>query len=317
MGSKLISFNVDNENLYVSSRVFSFILENTRKVDPSFDFSSFESLLDYDALKESKAKDKIAGKSLVEFFQLCFCNNLGNGDFYMIGNKTHEIHFYLISLLFRLNINLSAPVKNEFGFIQTTLDFQKNLLKVDMEIPSILLLDAKEIVIPILKWVHGFVDRLFQIYLTNKPRASYKGESIEFIYQQNFVPNFDIARYITNEQFFFSRLNNFVYLEQEDGFVRKVEFYLFKDISFSIDEIASKMDISVRALQRKLKEEDTSFRMIKENIRRELSEKYLSDLSLNIQEISEMLAYSERGAFEKAFKKWFGQNPKVFRMRLV
>lgn len=308
-------FSISQESFFVSSRVFSFVLENTQKLNPSIDLSQFEKLLNDD--KDNSLNEKIDLNSLIAFFEICLAHQFSFDDFYAVGNKINELHFSLISLLFKLNSNFSEHLKNELGFIKIKVDFEEDEFKLNVEVVDILLLDAKKICTPILKIINGFTDRLFQIYLNNKPSVRLKESSIEFAYRQNFVSNFDIARYVTNEQFFFSRLKNNIYKAEDEEVVHKVQFFLFRDISFSIEEIAGKIDVSVRALQRRLKENDTSFRKIKELVRMELSKKYLSDLSLNIHEVSELLAYSERSAFEKAFKKWYGINPTVFRREAV
>lgn len=307
----------DLEALYISSRIFSFVLENTKKVKPEIDLTKFEDR--YRKIVDQKLNSdiKIDLPILVEFLYTCYQSNFTYDDFYEIGNKIHELHFSLISLLFKLNNNLSNPFRNEISIMSVAIDFQDDVLNLKVIIDNVMILDAKEMCVPILKLVHGFTDRLFQIYLNNKPKVIQKEGSLEFTYSQNFVSNFDIARYISNEQFFFSRLKNHIHKDEKKRVKDQVEFYLFRDISFSIEEIASKMDISVRALQRKLKEEGTSFRNLKEVVRKSLSEKYLSDMSLSIQEIADLLAYSERGAFEKAFKKWYGKNPIVFRKDLL
>jgi len=307
------SGNMDLESLYISSRIFEFVLENTKKVKPSIDLKRFEAIYGKIAMKDTDHDIKIDLPTLMDFLHSCFSSNFTFDDFYEMGNRIHELHFSLISLLFKLNVNFAYPVKNEISFMSVGFSFKKDVLNLKITIDNLLVLDAKEICVPILKLVHGFVDRLFLIYLNNKPEVTQKEASLEFSYSQNFVSDFDIARYITNEQFFFSRLKNHMYEIVDEGVVKKVEFYLFRDISFSIEEIAGRLGVSVRALQRKLKEEEMSFRKIKETIRKALAEKYLLDESLSIQEVSDLLAYSERSAFEKAFKKWYGKNPNVFR----
>jgi len=307
------TINKDLELINISPRIFAFILENTKKVRPEIDLGPFEEIYDSNKAKDSEYDIKIELPTLIDYLQVCIKSNFTFEDFYEMGNQIHELHFSLVSLLFKLNANFLYPIKNEISFMSVGFSFKKDELNLKISIDNLLMLSAKEICTPILKVVHGFTDRLFLIYLNNKPRAIQKEGSLEFVYSQSFVSDFDIARYITNEQFFFSRLKNHMYEIVDEGVVKKVEFYLFRDISFSIEEIAGRLEMSVRALQRKLKEEDNSFRKLKENVRKGLAEKYLMDETLSIQQVSELLAYSERSAFEKAFKKWHGKNPIAFR----
>jgi len=308
--------NTDLESINISSRIFGFVLERTKKIKPSIDLERYERIYEDIKVKDSENDIKIDLPTLIDYLHTCIENKFTFDDFYEMGNQIHELHFSLITLLFKINTNFLYPVKNEISFMSVAFSFKNDELKLKINIDNLLVLSVKDICVPILKVVHGFTDRLFLIYLNNKPSVIQKEGSLEFSYSQNFVSNFDIARYITNEQFLFSRLKNHVYEIVDEGVVKKVEFYLFRDISFSLEEIAGKMNLSVRALQRKLKEEKTSFRKIKEIVRKGLAEKYLMDENLSIQEVSDLLAYSERSAFEKAFKKWNGKNPKVFRKDL-
>ena len=63
-----------------------------------------------------------------------------------------------------------------------------------------------------------------------------------------------------------------------------------------------------RSLQRRLKEENTSFNAVREQVRRELTQRYLAD-NLSISEISFLLGFSEPSAFFRAFKRWTGMTP--------
>jgi len=307
----------DLELINISPRIFAFVLDNTKKVRSNIDLGHFDEIYDQIKAKDSENDIKIDLPTLIEYMNVCNEARFTYDDYYDLGNQLHELHFSLVSLLFKLNANFFYPIKNEISFMSVEFGFSKDEMKLKISIDNLLVLAAKEICVPILKIVHGFIDRLFLIYLNNKPSVIQKEGLLEFSYRQSFVSDFDIARYITNEQFFFSRLKNHMYEIVDEGVIKKVEFYLFRDISFSIEEIADRLKMSVRALQRKLKEEDKSFRKLKENVRKGLAEKYLMDKNLSIQEISELLAYSERSAFEKAFKKWYGKNPKIFRKDIV
>ncbi|MDN5622625.1 MAG: AraC family transcriptional regulator, partial [Acinetobacter sp.] len=44
-------------------------------------------------------------------------------------------------------------------------------------------------------------------------------------------------------------------------------------------------------------------------VRKGLALQYLEDGSLNINEISALLAYNEQSSFNRAFKTWFGMSP--------
>lgn len=79
-----------------------------------------------------------------------------------------------------------------------------------------------------------------------------------------------------------------------------------------IDIVAKRLGMTGRSLQRRLKDEGTSFNAIREELRRELAERYLAD-GLAIAEISFLLGFSEPSAFFRAFKRWTGSTPLAHR----
>lgn len=73
--------------------------------------------------------------------------------------------------------------------------------------------------------------------------------------------------------------------------------------------VASQLHMSARQLNRRLKEENTSFRDLLMACRRELAEQYLSDSSLSLTEISFLLGFSESSSFSRAYRRWTGKSP--------
>ncbi|MDB4954489.1 MAG: Transcriptional regulator, AraC family protein [Myxococcales bacterium] len=83
-----------------------------------------------------------------------------------------------------------------------------------------------------------------------------------------------------------------------------------------IERVAKQLGLTARSLQRRLKDEATSFQDVREQVRRELAQRYLED-NLSISEISFLLGFSEPSAFFRAFKRWTGQTPVEARRRAV
>lgn len=81
-------------------------------------------------------------------------------------------------------------------------------------------------------------------------------------------------------------------------------------------DIARALHMSVRSLQRKLKMEDTTFRHILDETRRELSMSYVRDRHTSINEITYLLGYSDPANFSRAFKRWAGMSPSAARAEL-
>jgi AraC-like DNA-binding protein len=85
----------------------------------------------------------------------------------------------------------------------------------------------------------------------------------------------------------------------------------------SEDKIAKSVFASSRTLQRRLSDENTNFRTLILEVRRELAEKYLEDKAMPLAEISYMLGFSDTSSFSRAFKKWTGNPPAAFRTNLL
>ena len=60
-----------------------------------------------------------------------------------------------------------------------------------------------------------------------------------------------------------------------------------------------------------------NFRTLVLEVRRELAQKYLADKTMPLAEISYMLGFSDTSSFSRAFKKWTGDPPAVFRTQLL
>lgn len=81
----------------------------------------------------------------------------------------------------------------------------------------------------------------------------------------------------------------------------------------SQESIASSLHVSLRSLQRKLRDEEVTFKMLLENTRRELAMQYVRESHRTISEITYLLGFSEPGNFTRAFKRWTGMPPGEFR----
>jgi AraC-like DNA-binding protein len=78
-------------------------------------------------------------------------------------------------------------------------------------------------------------------------------------------------------------------------------------------EVASQFNMIEQTLRRKLKQEGTSYRAIKENIRRDLAIEKLVRGNLPVSKIAEILGYSETRSFTRAFHEWTSMSPVQYR----
>lgn len=81
----------------------------------------------------------------------------------------------------------------------------------------------------------------------------------------------------------------------------------------SLDEVAEKLGLSSWSLQRRLKEENTSFSQQVDVVRREMATHYLQQPNLSVSEMALLLGYSEVSAFSRAYRRWFGCSPRSSR----
>lgn len=78
-------------------------------------------------------------------------------------------------------------------------------------------------------------------------------------------------------------------------------------------QIATALHVSNRTLQRKLKDEGTSFMDLLQDTRMQLARKYLRSPGRSIVETAYLLGFSEPSTFSRAFKRWTGQAPADYR----
>lgn len=85
----------------------------------------------------------------------------------------------------------------------------------------------------------------------------------------------------------------------------------------TLDDIAHKLNLSSRTLHRRLQEEDSSFRAIKDALRRDLALSQIEKSDLPISQIAASLGFSEPSTFFRAFRVWTGVAPTAYRNRLA
>jgi len=81
----------------------------------------------------------------------------------------------------------------------------------------------------------------------------------------------------------------------------------------SLSEVATRLDVSRRTLERRLSIENTSFRDLVQQRLRWKAERLLEDDSLTVADISGRLGYSDLAAFGRACRRWFGMSPQAYR----
>jgi AraC-like DNA-binding protein len=83
----------------------------------------------------------------------------------------------------------------------------------------------------------------------------------------------------------------------------------------TLPDIARRMFMSPRTLHRRLEEEGTQFRNIKEGLRRDLASEWLTKSTRPLQRIGADLGFADAASFYRAFSGWAGCGPREFRRR--
>jgi AraC-like DNA-binding protein len=83
-----------------------------------------------------------------------------------------------------------------------------------------------------------------------------------------------------------------------------------------LGEVAAALEVHPQTLRRRLAREGTTFKDIKNQLRRDVALHYLGRQGLSIEEIAHRAGFSESSAFIRAFKGWTGVTPYAYRKGL-
>lgn len=98
--------------------------------------------------------------------------------------------------------------------------------------------------------------------------------------------------------------------------VRKLITKEFKGQVPSVEIAASRLNMTSRSFQRRLQAEGKSYRNISTQLRKEFALQLLNTSQAKMEEIADVLGYSEASAFRRAFKSWTDTSPTKMRKAL-
>jgi len=283
-----------------------------------------ESGLNYNDFLEGKY-DSIPFGNLSALIMFCRLKYDYDAFFYNIGNKAMHFHYEFVGYLtsFATTNTEKAYLEflnslNELNFCKIEMSQKNEDLIFSMQLHEYCEMEYKNMQQPLIAIMQGFWERIFYLLfgeekgvLLNRTPNKIK---LSFPLFQDYKNS--LAPYIDLKQVFKNDLSLFLNHKFSKSITDEINFYLGRDICFTIEEIADKMNLSVRSLQRKLKDQKLTFSGLKEELRKKMVVTYFKDENLSISDISFKMGYSERSAFERAFKKWFDSNPKAFRTRI-
>jgi AraC-like DNA-binding protein len=83
------------------------------------------------------------------------------------------------------------------------------------------------------------------------------------------------------------------------------------------ENVANQLHLSIRNLQRRLKEVGTRYQDILDDSREALALSLIKDLTMPLYEISFLVGFTEPSAFYKAFRRWTGKRPGDYRQDVM
>ncbi|MEZ5503997.1 MAG: helix-turn-helix domain-containing protein [Halioglobus sp.] len=97
--------------------------------------------------------------------------------------------------------------------------------------------------------------------------------------------------------------------------VRNIVRRQLRDIP-ELNDVAVTLEVHPQTLRRRLAAEGTTFKDIKNQVRRDTALHFLGKQGLSIEEIAHRAGFSESSAFIRAFKGWTGVTPYTYRKGL-
>jgi len=81
----------------------------------------------------------------------------------------------------------------------------------------------------------------------------------------------------------------------------------------TLGAVARDLRFQTRTLNRRLREENTSFRDLRNLARLEIARQLLTGTRMRVTDIASALSYADPSVFTRAFKKWSGKSPEAWR----
>lgn len=81
-----------------------------------------------------------------------------------------------------------------------------------------------------------------------------------------------------------------------------------------LEQVAAELGVTPTTLRRRLQAEGTSYRQLKDDLRRDAAVHYLCTSQASVGDIAGLLCFQDASAFRRAFKSWTGVQPSRYRM---
>ena len=81
----------------------------------------------------------------------------------------------------------------------------------------------------------------------------------------------------------------------------------------SVEVVADQLRMSVRTLQRRLRDEGTDYLTLLDDVRRELATKLLSEGTRQLEDVASLIGFGNASSLNRAVRRWTGDTPRRFR----
>ncbi len=102
----------------------------------------------------------------------------------------------------------------------------------------------------------------------------------------------------------------------DGSMTRQIRLLLDRRLSSGLPDmisVASSLNMTRQTLRRKLQAEGTSFQQIKDWVRRDAAIYHLTQQTMPVSDVAQLVGFSDPGVFVRAFRNWMGVTPGEFR----
>ena len=211
-----------------------------------------------------------------------------------------------------------GPIEVEVVEAETTFSVTYKFAYANMDLPKFSVLNEQLLVLNLLRTGTG--ERLIPLVLESpfdydtETVAEFglpvqKGDSNRLVFDKADLQKPFLTQNNIMWQYLETELNQHLAQQVREqsfaGFVQQELYAAIPSSFFMVEDIAHRLGLSVRTLQRNLSAENTSFKQELQAVQKAMAFSYLK-MGLPTEEISSLIGYSEVNAFSRAFKKWTG-----------
>ncbi|WP_298484186.1 AraC family transcriptional regulator [uncultured Maribacter sp.] len=235
------------------------------------------------------------------------------GHFNLISNVL-QIEFQLKENHLLLVFKLHPEAKNKFPLATKHLVLSSMVFAYkELEFLTLYKTSPLEVKIDFESIKKKSFDRVFNTSVELESDVNQMKFRIEILEQKIVFSDYELLQVLENVAC--ARFQSQYQSDNLSGVITSMIYSLLNPYIPSFELIADNLNMSPRNLQRKLKEEGTSYSKLVTEVKKKLAVDYLKK-NLSIKEVSYLMGYSESGTFVSAFKKWYGKTPGHFKLLL-